>query len=59
MLSAAGFSLRLCRYDQGTARVPDYLGHILKAIERTDRYTADMDKENNLQALLKTIGQRG
>ncbi len=23
-------------------RVPDYLGHILKAIERIDRYTADM-----------------
>jgi uncharacterized protein with HEPN domain len=26
-----------------TLRVPDYLGHILKAIERIDRYTADMD----------------
>jgi uncharacterized protein with HEPN domain len=25
-------------------RVPDYLGHILKAIERIDRYTADMDE---------------
>ena len=24
-------------------RVPDYLGHILNAIERIDRYTADMD----------------
>lgn len=24
-------------------RVPDYLGHILKAIERIRRYTADMD----------------
>jgi uncharacterized protein with HEPN domain len=25
-------------------RVPDYLGHILKAIERIVRYTADMDE---------------
>lgn len=25
-------------------RVPDYLSHILKAIERIDRYTADMDE---------------
>ncbi len=25
-------------------RVPDYLGHILKAIERIDRYTADVDE---------------
>lgn len=25
-------------------RVPDYLGHMLKAIERIDRYTADMDE---------------
>jgi uncharacterized protein with HEPN domain len=25
-------------------RVPDYLGHILKAIERISRYTADMDE---------------
>ncbi|ODV12165.1 MAG: hypothetical protein ABT20_04370 [Rubrivivax sp. SCN 70-15] len=25
-------------------RVPEYLGHILKAIERIDRYTADMDE---------------
>ncbi|MCB1921934.1 MAG: DUF86 domain-containing protein [Candidatus Competibacteraceae bacterium] len=25
-------------------RVPDYLGHILKAIERIDRYIADMDE---------------
>lgn len=25
-------------------RVPDYLGHILKAIERIERYTADMDE---------------
>ena len=24
-------------------RIRDYLGHILKAIERIDRYTADMD----------------
>jgi len=27
-----------------TLRVPDYLGHILKAIERIGRYTADMDE---------------
>lgn len=25
-------------------RVPDYLGHILMAIERIDRYTEDMDE---------------
>jgi uncharacterized protein with HEPN domain len=25
-------------------RVPDYLGHILKAIERIQRYTADLDE---------------
>lgn len=25
-------------------RVPDYLGHILKAIERIDRYTANLDE---------------
>ena len=25
-------------------RVPDYLGHILKAIERINHYTADMDE---------------
>lgn len=25
-------------------RVPDYLGHILKAIERIARYTSDMDE---------------
>lgn len=25
-------------------RVPDYLGHILQAIERIDRYTADLDE---------------
>lgn len=25
-------------------RVPDYLGHILKAIERIERYTDDMDE---------------
>jgi uncharacterized protein with HEPN domain len=25
-------------------RLPDYLGHILKAIERIQRYTADMDE---------------
>jgi len=25
-------------------RIPDYLGHILEAIERIDRYTADLDQ---------------
>lgn len=25
-------------------RVPDYLGHILKAIERIERYTGDIDE---------------
>ena len=25
-------------------RVPDYLGHILQAIERIGRYTADLDE---------------
>ena len=27
-----------------TLRVPDHLSHILRAIERIDRYTADMDE---------------
>lgn len=27
-----------------SVRVADYLGHILQAIERVDRYTADMDE---------------
>ncbi|MBU2765106.1 DUF86 domain-containing protein [Acidithiobacillus ferrivorans] len=27
-----------------TLRVPDYLSHILRAIKRIDRYTADMDE---------------
>lgn len=27
-----------------TLRVPDYLGHILQAIERIERYTADLDE---------------
>lgn len=27
-----------------TLRVPDYLGHILEAIERIDRYTEDMSE---------------
>ena len=25
-------------------RIPDYLGHILQAIERIARYTADLDE---------------
>lgn len=29
-------------------RVPDYLGHILKAIERIDRYTAGMGEQEFL-----------
>jgi uncharacterized protein with HEPN domain len=33
-------------------RVPDYLGHILKAIERIDRYTADMDEVGFLNSEL-------
>lgn len=33
-------------------RVPDYLGHILKAIERIDRYTADMDEMGFLNSEL-------
>lgn len=35
-----------------TLRVPDYLGHILKAIERIDRYTADMDEVTFLNSEL-------
>ncbi len=27
-----------------TARIPEYLGHVLKAIERIDRYTQAMDE---------------
>ncbi len=30
-------------------RLPDYLGHILEAIERIDRYTKDMDDVTFLQ----------
>lgn len=33
-------------------RVPDYLGHILQAIERIDRYTADMDEAGFLNSEL-------
>ncbi|QDX82458.1 hypothetical protein B9N43_15165 [Denitratisoma sp. DHT3] len=33
-------------------RVPDYLSHILKAIERIDRYTADMDETTFLNSEL-------
>ncbi len=31
-------------------RVHDYLGHILRAIERIGRYTADMDKQGFLDS---------
>jgi uncharacterized protein with HEPN domain len=27
-----------------TTRIPDYLGHILQAIERIERHTADVDE---------------
>lgn len=33
-------------------RVPDYLGHILKAIERINRYTADLDEVRFLNSEL-------
>lgn len=33
-------------------RVPDYLGHILKAIERIDRYTAGMDEASFINSEL-------
>lgn len=33
-------------------RVPDYLGHILQAIERIDRYTADLDEVGFLSSEL-------
>ena len=33
-------------------RVPDYLGHILKAIERIERYTANMDEATFLNSEL-------
>lgn len=35
-----------------TLRIPDYLGHILKAIERIDRYTAGMDEAGFLNSEL-------
>lgn len=35
-----------------TLRVPDYLGHILQAIERIERYTADMDEVGFLNSEL-------
>lgn len=35
-----------------TLRVPDYLGHILQAIERIDRYTAEMDEVGFLNSEL-------
>ena len=35
-----------------TLRVLDYLGHILKAIERIDRYTADMNEVGFLNSEL-------
>ncbi len=35
-----------------TLRVPDYLGHILQAIERIDRYTADLDEVGFLNSEL-------
>jgi uncharacterized protein with HEPN domain len=31
-------------------RLSDYLGHILEAIERIDRYTEDMDEVQFLQS---------
>jgi len=31
-------------------RLPDYLGHILQAIERIQRYTADLDEVGFLQS---------
>ncbi|MBK8524542.1 MAG: DUF86 domain-containing protein [Betaproteobacteria bacterium] len=33
-------------------RIPDYLGHILRAIERIERYTADMDEVGFLNSEL-------
>jgi uncharacterized protein with HEPN domain len=33
----------------GETRVPDYLGHILPAIERIERHTADVDEMAFLQ----------
>lgn len=33
-------------------RIPDYLGHILGAIERIERYTADMDEVGFLSSEL-------
>jgi uncharacterized protein with HEPN domain len=35
-----------------TGRVLDYLGHILQAIERIDRYTADMEEVGFLKSEL-------
>ena len=36
-------------------RVPDYLGHILKAIERIDRYTEDMDEVASLGGTMAAL----
>lgn len=33
-------------------RVPDYLGHILEAIERIEEYVSDMDETAFLTGLL-------
>ncbi len=33
-------------------RVTDYLGHMLEAMERIDRYTADMDEAAFLESEL-------
>jgi uncharacterized protein with HEPN domain len=33
-------------------RIPDYLGHILRAIERIERYTADIDEVGFLNSEL-------
>jgi len=46
-------------------RVPDYLGHILNAIERIDRYTADIDEIGFLNhemlqdAVIRNLGIMG
>ena len=34
---------------RGAQRLPDYLGHILQAIERIERYTHDVDEVGFMQ----------
>lgn len=41
--------------NQQKQRVPDYLGHILEAIERIRRYTDEIDVQNDLSGLYRKV----